>query len=363
VIGVAIWAATRPPDDTADGQPNSNPAPAANPQPVPPTPGPTPEKRLALKAGGSTFIAPVMQLWTPRYEKQTGVKVEYEPVGSSKGVRKLIDREYAVGLTDAPLTDAELSEARGAGGEVLHVPLVIAPVAVAYNLPGVKEPVKFTGPVLALIYLGKITRWNDERLTAKNPDLPDLPITVVHRAEGSGTTFVWTEYLGKASPEWREQPRVGNVIEWPAGEPAKGNDGVAALVGRKAGAIGYVELTAARANNLAVGLVQNQEGEFTDPRDPAGVTAAATTFLPTIRDDLRFSLTDAPGRTSYPIVGTTWAVLYATQPAAAGPELVKFLRWAVHDGQSDVVKQKGAPLPGDLVARIDAKLDRVTAGR
>lgn len=360
VVAVSIWAALQPPSPPPAGPMGEPTTLAANaPLPVPPPQSP-PDKRLVLKAGGSTFAAPVLQRWTAHYGERTGSKFEYEAVGSSQGVRKFLNRDYAFGCTDAPLTDAELLEVRGGKTDAIHVPLLFAPVAVAYNLPGAKEPVKFTGPVLAAIYLGHITRWNDERLTAKNPDLPDLPIKVFHRGDGSGTTSIWTDYLHKASPAWREKPRTGSAIDWPVGDAATGNDGLAAAVSRTIGGIGYVELSAARGNNLAVGLIQNRDGEFIDPRHLDGVKAAVNTFSPRVLDEPRLSLTDAPGRNSYPIVGTTWAVLHANQPAVAGRAVVQFLRWAIRDGQAELDKLKCVPLPADLAARTEAKLDRVT---
>jgi phosphate ABC transporter phosphate-binding protein len=366
VVGVAIWAATqsgnRP--DTKGGPvaapPLAEPGPSGPLQvpPAPPSPG---RKTATLKGSGSTLAAPVMQRWAALYEAKTGLTIDYEPVGSSRGVQRMINRDCSFACTDAFLDDKQLADARGAGGEMIHVPLVVAPVVVGYNLPALKDKarVRFTGPVLAAIYSGKIARWSDPRLAAANPgvDLPDLAIAVVHRSEGSGTTFVWTEFLSKSSPGgWT--PGVGNVVEWPVGVGASGNDGVAVAVSRTEGAIGYVDLTSALANDLRVGLVKNRTGEYVDPHDPAGVTAAAEALLPGMPDDLRFSLVDAPGPKSYPIAATTWAVFYANPPGDA-KELVAFLRWATHEGQAEAAKLRYVPLPPELVRRIDAKLDRL----
>ena len=315
-----------------------------------------------LNAGGVTFADPLMQRWAAVYEKQHNVRLDYQPVGAGKGVQGTLDRVYLFGCTVVFLTDEELAAARARGQEVLHIPLALGAVAVAYNLPEVTEPLKFTGPVLADIYLGKITRWNDQALAVANPgaSLPDLPITVVHHAEPTGTTYLWTDYLSEASAEWRKKHGPKAAVAWPVGQPApRGNTGAASMISRTAGAIGYVEQSFAVVNNLKVGRIRNQDGKFVAPT-PEGVTAAAATVLPTVRADLRYSLTDAPGEGAYPIAGTVWAILYADQTTrTTGKELVEFLRWATHEGQTHATELKFAPLPPDLVKRIDDRLAAV----
>jgi phosphate ABC transporter phosphate-binding protein len=220
---------------------------------------------------------------------------------------------------------------------------------------------RFTGPVLADIFLGKITRWNAEPIRILNPGvrLPDMPITVVHRADGSGTTFILTDYLSKASAEWKSKIGVNTAIPWPVGVGGQGNNGVSTLLSRNIGAIGYVELTYALEHNLPYGKIRNHDGHYVQP-SLEGVTAAGAASLQTIPDDLRFTLTDAPGEDSYPLAGTAWAIIYVDQTHnKSGRDLVAFLRWATHDGQAYVKELRFAPLPPDLVKRIDDKLATV----
>jgi phosphate ABC transporter phosphate-binding protein len=311
-----------------------------------------------LSGGGVTFAEPLLERWAPVYEKQHGVRLDYQAVGMEKGIQGVLDRVYPFGCTVVPLDDARLGAAKG---EVVHVPLALGIVAVAYNLPDMTGELRFTGPVLADIYLGKIVRWNDPALVASNPgaNLPDLPITVVYHAEPTGTTALWGEFLGKASPAWRTRPPTAR---WPVGEGAKANAGTALKVSRAVGAIGYVELSYALASNLKVGQVQNREARYVRP-SPAGATAALAGVWPTVPDDLRYSLTDAPGENAYPVSGTIWAVLYAEQTKGPGPEVLAFLTWATHDGQGYLTDLQLARLPPELVKRVDERLRRVRTGK
>jgi phosphate ABC transporter phosphate-binding protein len=334
--------------------------PPVTPPVTPPIPVPA---GVVLTGEGSSFVDPMMQRWAKLYFEKTGVGLKYAKSGSSAGVREFISRRVLIGGTDAPLTDPQILEADAApgGGPVVHVPLVMGAVVATYNLPAVKEPLKFPGKVLADIYLGKITKWNDAAIVSNNPgvNLPNLPITVVRRSDGSGTTFIWTDYLTKVSGEWKNGPGVGNAVKWPVGVGADKNDGVAREVSRTLGAIGYVELTFALKQGLPAALIENREGEFVAP-SLESVTAAAKNQLKDIPPDLRFTLTDVSGRESYPICGTTWAVVYKKQSGEAGKELVKFLHWAVHDGQAHVTELKYAPLPAELVGKIDKAIETIT---
>jgi len=327
-------------------------------------PGPTPAAPFVgtiLNGGGSTFVHPVVQRWTAAYEKQHGVKIDFQPVGSGKGIQGVLDRVYLFGCSDVVLTEEQLAEVRDGGGEVVHIPLILGAVAVTYNLPDVKERLKFAGPVLADIYLGKIRRWDDPVIAINNPgvSLPDLPITVVHRAESSGTSFIWTDYLSKASAEWKAKCGATAEPTWPTGVPARGNNGVATIVSRTAGTIGYVELSYALENNLPAALVKNRDGKYV-AAGPASVTAAARARLKSVPPDLRFTLTDASGEEAYPIAGAAWAILYADQTKRpAGRDLVAFLRWATHEGQAYAAELRFAPLPPELVKRIDDRLGEV----
>lgn len=310
-----------------------------------------------LTGGGSTFVNPIMTKWAGVYTKDRGVRIDYTASGSGNGIQQMIDKKNDLGCTDAPMTDAQLEKAQKAGGEVLHIPLVMGGVVPAYNLADIKEPLRFNGPVLADIFLGKIKKWNDEALKKLNPGvtLPDKDIAVVHRSDGSGTTYIWSDYLSKVSATWKDQVGKGTDLKWPTGEGFPKNDGVAGHVTRTPGAIGYVELIYALRNNIQYGAVQNGAGNFVRA-SLASVTAAGEGALTKIPDDLRYSLTNAPGKDAYPICGTTWAVLYVKQPPGKGQGLAAFLRWATHEGQEYTAELQYASLPQGLVERIDQKL-------
>ena len=313
-----------------------------------------------LRGGGSTFVKPIMELWAQVYEKETGTKIEYTAVGSSKGIEGVTARFLDFGCSDAYMTNEQLADVNS---PILHIPLVIGAVVATYNVTdetGQPIQLRFTGPQLANIFLGKVKNWNDPAIALTNPGqrLPDLPIVPVHRKEGSGTTSVWTDYLSKASAAWKSQVGAGTKVIWPAGVAAEKNDGVADAVSRTAGAIGYVELSFALANGLPVGSVKNQAGNFIVPSIES-ITAAAAASLHDIPDDLRYSLTDAPGADSYPIVGTAWAVIYAHQPPTKAVELTKFLRWATGPGQQYASGIRFGSLPPDLVERVHQALSQV----
>jgi phosphate transport system substrate-binding protein len=309
---------------------------------------------------GSTFIGPVMSKWAGEYEKTRGVQVVYEAVGSAAGVQRLTAGVFDFACTDAPLTEKQLEQAREVGGEVLHVPLVAGAVVVAYNLEGVTGPLTLSGPVLANIYLGKITHWNDKAIRDLNPkaNLPATEIGVVHRAAGSGTTYIWTDYLAKVSPEWASRAGAGLSVKWPAGVGRDGNQGVADHVKQTPGSVGYLELTYALQKDLPFALVKNREGMAVKP-GPESVTAAVQEMLSAIPDDFRTAITNAPGKESYPISGFTWAVIFRKQKPARAKALVDFMRWVTHEGQGYAAELHYAPLPRELVERLDRKLDEV----
>jgi phosphate ABC transporter phosphate-binding protein len=335
--------------------------------PLPPgegAPAAVPASGVILRGGGSTFVKPIVEHWAKLYQKKTGVKIEYTAVGSSKGIDGVTSKFLDFGCTDAFMSEKQLADA---GGPMIHIPLVMGAVVATYNVSdqsGKLSDLRFTGPVLANIYLGKIKKWNDPAIAYNNPDvqLPDLDIVVVYRKEGSGTTSIWTDYLSKASADWKSKVGMGTKVEWPVGVPAEKSDGVADMVSRTAGAIGYVELGFALGNGLPVGQVKNKAGAFVTPSIEA-ITAAASGSLHNIPDDLRYSLTDAPGQTSYPIVGTAWAVLFIDQPAAKGKELVNFFRWATGEGQQHVASLKYGSLPPELVEKIHGALDGVLGAK
>jgi phosphate transport system substrate-binding protein len=313
-----------------------------------------------LNGAGATFIYPMMSRWTHEYDKAKGVKVNYQSIGSGGGIQQMTAKTVDFGCSDAPMNEEQLKKAAEVGGEVVHIPLVMGGVVPAYNLPGVEQPIKFTGPVLADIFLGKITKWNDKALADLNPDakLPDLGISLVHRSDGSGTTYIWVDYLSKVSPEWKEKVGVGTSVKWPTGVGQKGNEGVAGHVGRTEGAIGYIELIYALQNKIKYGSVQNKEGIFV-LASLESITAAASAGLTEIPDDLRYSLTNAPGKDSYPISGTSWGIIYVNQAGAKGQAVVDFLRWCLHGGQEFTKELHYARIPQGLVERADKKLDQV----
>lgn len=340
-----------------DGETTTNITPVALP------------KDFVLKGGGASFINPAMVKWTQEYEKLgKGYKVNYQSKGSSAGQKGAIDRSFHFGCSEAYLTDEMLKQAKEVGGDMLHLPLVMGAVVPTYNLPMVKIPLKFSQEVLADIFLGKIQKWNDPRLEALNPGvgLPNLEIKVFHRNDGSGTTFVFTDALSKFSKEWEGKVGRKNEVKWPVGEGAKGNEGVAGKVVRTQGGIGYNELSYAldaikRSETIAFGRVQNKDGEYPEP-NLASVTAAARNALlnKQIPSDLRFTLTNAPGKDSYPISGVSWALIYSRQPAEIKQALVDFLRWtASEEGQRLSSALGYAAIPQELAEAINKKLDSV----
>jgi phosphate ABC transporter phosphate-binding protein len=317
-----------------------------------------------LNAGGSTFVFPMMTKWASEYEKAKGVQVNYQSIGSGGGIQQMTAKTFDFGCTDGPMNEEQLQKCRDQGSEAVHVPLVMGAVVPTYNLDEVMQPLRFSGPVLADIYLGKIKKWNDPALKDLNPGaaLPDKEIVVIHRSDGSGTTYIWVDYLSKVSPEWKQKVGVGTSVNWPTGVGQKGNEGVAGQVRRSAGSIGYVELIYALQNNMKYAPVKNKAGEFINA-GLASVTAAASNALSEIPDDLRYSITDAAGKESYPISGTVWAVLYSKQPAGKGQAVVDFLRWVTHDGQQYAEGLHYARLPEGLVKRLEKKLDGIQVGK
>jgi phosphate ABC transporter phosphate-binding protein len=317
-----------------------------------------------LNGGGSSFIYPMMSKWTAEYDKLKGAKINYQSIGSGGGIQQMTAKTLDFGCTDAPMNEEQLKKASDIGGDVIHVPLAMGAVVPAYNLNEVKAPLKLTGEVLADIYLGKITKWNDKALQDLNPGvaLPAKDIGVVHRSDGSGTTYIWVDYLAKVSPEWKSKVGVGTSVEWPVGVGQKGNEGIAGQIKRSEGSIGYIELTYALQNGIKFAHVKNKEGMIVEG-SLESVTAAATGALADIPDDLRYSLTNAPGKDSYPISGTVWAVLYVKQPKQTGKAVVDFLRWVTHEGQAYAAELHYARLPRGLVDRLEKKLDMVQIGK
>lgn len=316
---------------------------------------PSSEQTLRLSGGGSSLVEPMMIRWAGDYYRATGVQIDYTSSGSGNGVRQMLDKMNDFGCTDTPMNDEQLAAARGRGGDVLHIPLVLGGIVPAYNLPDVSERLCFSGPVLADIFLGNILHWDDSRLRELNPGiaLPSLEIAVVHRAEGSGTTYVWADFLAKSSPEWKERVGVGTDVRWPVGIGAQKNDGVAGQVARTPGAIGYVELAFALRGGLAYGSVQNDAGQ---PILATLDTVTRAAELATVPADLRFPLTKVKGAGAYPISAAVWMVFYAKQPPRKAEGLRDFLIWVLHDGQAQAAEMHYARLGDSLVKKAEARL-------
>ena len=311
-----------------------------------------------LTGAGATFPAPLYSRWFNDYAARTGVKINYQSIGSGGGIRQLTEQTVDFGATDAPMSDAELAKSKA--GPILHFPMTLGAVVITYNLPGVTTPLKLTGDVVAAIYQGQITRWNDPRIAALNSgvSLPATDILVVHRSDGSGTSYVFTDYLAAVSPAWATKPGKGKEVQWPAGLGAKGNDGVTGQVKQTPGAIGYVELAYANQNKLATALLRNAAGEFVAPTI-ASVTAAAAgaaAALPATTD-YRVSIVNATGAGAYPISSFTWIIVYQHQTdAAKAKKLTDFLRWAITDGQASSAALDYAPLPESMRTALVQRL-------
>jgi phosphate ABC transporter phosphate-binding protein len=312
-----------------------------------------------LNAGGATFVFPMMSKWADEYKKSKGVEVNYQSIGSGGGIQQMTAQTLDFGCSEGPMNEEQLKKAKETNGDVVHIPLVMGAVVPAYNVD-VKEPLKFSGPVLAEIFLGKIKKWNDKALQDLNPgiDLPALDIAVVHRSDGSGTTYIFVDYLSKVSPAWKDKVGVGTSVSWKVGVGQKGNEAVAKYTADTPGAIGYIELIYALQKNIKYGVVKNKEGEFVKA-SLESVTAAAGNALKEIPEDLRYSITDAAGKDSYPISGTTWAVVYVKQPSDKTKLIVDFLRWVTHEGQDLTANLHYARLPKGLVERLEKKLDLI----
>ncbi len=324
-------------------------------------------ERASLDAGGATFVQPIMAFWTDEYREITNekVKINYQGTGSSDGVKKMTSKEFAFGCSDAPMSKKELDDATANGGPVIHIPLVVGAVVPVYHVDGLDKPLVFTGPLLADIFLGKVKKWNDPALAALNPSakLPDLEIQPVFRSEGSGTSYVFSEYLSKVSDEFKSKVGATKAFPDKVGVGKKGSEGVAGHIASTKGAIGYIELTYALDTKATFGSVRNKAGKDV-LASLSSVTAAVTagmglkqTVTPYDLHDLTYNLTDLPGDGVYPITATSFCLLYKKQPSARGKALVEFLKWATsEEGQKMSENRNYAPLPADLRAKIAEKL-------
>lgn len=317
---------------------------------------------IKLQGAGATFPNPLYQKWLSEYGKQhSNIKIDYQSIGSGGGIKQLQAQTVDFGASDAPMTDDEL---KGTPGPVVHIPTVLGAVVLIYNVPNLSKPLRFSPDVIADIYLGKITKWNDARIKAENPEaaLPAADIASVHRSDGSGTSFVFTDYLSKVSADWKQKVGANKSPKWIGGIGAKGNEGVTGQVKATPNTIGYVELAYAVQNKLAVALIKNKSGAFIEPTIDA-VTAAAAATVAETPQDLRVSITDAAGATAYPISSYTYILVYQEQKdATKGKAVVDFMWWGIHDGESFAKDLLYAPLPAEIVKRTEEKINSITAG-
>ncbi len=311
-----------------------------------------------LNGAGATFPYPIYSKWFSEHHKlHPDIQINYQPIGSGGGIRQVIAGTVDFGATDGPMTDDQLREAKI---KILHVPTVLGAAVPAYNVPGVTGELKFTPQVLAGIFLGKITNWNDKAIAAANPgvSLPNQDIIVVHRSDGSGTTYIFTDYLAKVSPEWQNQVGKGTSVKWPTGIGGKGNEGVAGSIRTLPGSIGYVELIYAVQNNIAYGSVRNSAGVFLKA-SLEGVTAAAAS-VKSMPADFRVSITNPPGKDAYPISSFTWLLIPAqSKDPAKGKILADFLNWMVTDGQKMAAPLSYSPLPDSVAEKVKEEIKQV----
>ena len=319
---------------------------------------------VLLNGAGATFPNIIYQKWITDYNTASpSVELNYQSIGSGGGIQQFTDGTVDFGASDAPMTEEEMAKVNG---NVLHIPMVLGAVVPTFNLPEVTETIRFTPEALAGMYLGEITRWNDVRLRSANPGvtLPDREIVVVHRSDGSGTTYIWTEFLSAVSPDWQARVGTGKSVNWPVGIGGKGNEGVSATVQQTPGAIGYVELGYALINSMAVGAVRNRDGNFVTP-DLSTVSEAAAGAAAALGPDtdFRVSLINAPGERTYPIASFTWLLVHRDYGANAAKAraLVEFIWWALSQGQASAEALGYAPLPPAIMPLIEARLKTVSA--
>ena len=321
-----------------------------------------PAAAQSLTGAGATFPNPIYQKWFSEFNKKTGVQINYQSIGSGGGIRQFTEGTVDFGATDGPMTPEQMNAVQG---QVLHLPAVLGADVVTYNLKALgTAKLKFDGPTLANIFLGKVTKWNDRAIAATNPGvkLPAQDIIVVHRSDGSGTTYIWTDYLAKVSPEWKEKVGNANSVNWPVGLGGRGNEGVTQQVKQTDGALGYVELIYAISNNLAYAEVKNSAGAFVTP-SLASVTAAAASAKFPPNTDFRVSITNAPGAEAYPISSFTWLLVRPDSKDAVKAKALKtFLEWMVTDEAQQMAEALHySPLPQPVVALVKERIKTLKA--
>ena len=317
------------------------------------------QQKTQINGAGATFPYPIYSKWFSEYNKlHPDVEINYQSIGSGGGIRQVMNQTVFFGATDGPMTKDQLL---AAPSQILHFPTVLGADVPVYNIPNVSAELKFTGPLLADIFLGKVTKWNDPAIVKLNPgvNLPSVDITVVHRSDGSGTTYIWVDYLAKVSPEWKAKVGVNTSVNWPTGVGGKGNEGVAGLVRQTPGSIGYVELIYALQNKISYGSVQNMAGDFVKATT-ASVSAAAAEAASKMPADFRVSITNAPGKGVYPVSSFTWLLLYENpKDKAQARTMLDFVKWALTDGQKFAAELGYAPLPQAVVQLEMAALAKI----
>jgi phosphate transport system substrate-binding protein len=316
----------------------------------------TARAQMTINGAGATFPYPIYSKWFDEYAKvDPSVRFNYQSIGSGGGQKQILSQTVDFGASDGPMSDDNLAKAPG---KILHIPTVAGADVVAYNLPG-NPNLKFDADTIAGMFLGEIKKWNDPKITALNPgvSLPDQEILVVHRSDGSGTTYIWTDYLSKISGEWKQKVGTNTSVNWPTGIGGKGNEGVAGQIKQSPGALGYVELIYAIQNKMPYADLKNADGAFVKATIESITAAMATAQIP---DDFRFSITNAPGKDSYPIAGATWLLVYQQQKdPAKGKKLVEFLKWAQTKGEAMAKQLDYAPLPDNLRDRVLKRIDEI----
>ncbi|HWY50534.1 MAG TPA: phosphate ABC transporter substrate-binding protein PstS [Chthoniobacterales bacterium] len=317
---------------------------------------PTASAQMMINGAGATFPYPIYSKWFDAYAQvDPSVRFNYQSIGSGGGQKQILAQTVDFGASDGPMSDDNLSKAPA---KILHIPTVAGADVVAYNLPG-NPALKLDADTIAGIFLGEIKKWNDGKITALNPGvtLPDQEIVVVHRSDGSGTTYIWTDYLSKISSEWKTKVGTNTSVNWPTGIGGKGNEGVAGQIKQTPGALGYVELIYAIQNKMPYADVKNASGKFVKPSLDSITAAMATAQIP---EDFRFSITNAPGDNAYPICGATWLLVYEQQKdATKGKKLVEFLKWAQKDGEKMARDLDYAPLPEALQVRVLKRINEI----
>ena len=313
--------------------------------------------QTTLNGAGATFPYPMYSKWFSEYHKaHSDVQINYQSIGSGGGIRQVLAGTVDFGASDGPMTDEQLSQAKT---KILHIPTVLGSVVPAYNVPGVSGEIKFTPQALAGIFLGKITSWNDPALVKENSglNLPNQPIVVVHRSDGSGTTFIFTDYLSKVSPEWQSSVGKGTSVKWPLGLGNKGNEGVAGMIRQLPGSIGYIELIYAVQNKIPYGVVKNAAGAYV--KASLESTTAAAASVKSMPADFRVSITNAPGKDAYPISSFTWLLIPVQSKDNKGKILSDFLNWMVDEGQKMTSDLTYAPLPQNVAEKVKAAIKEV----